>query len=81
VCKNDKQIALTFDDGPFNFTMHLLDVLASYGAKATFFVTGNNMGKGQIDIEETGYQPCCDGCMRTATRSLLTRGLIRTLLR
>jgi peptidoglycan/xylan/chitin deacetylase (PgdA/CDA1 family) len=46
---------LTFDDGPFNFTMHLLDVLASYGAKATFFVTGNNMGKGQIDIEETGY--------------------------
>jgi peptidoglycan/xylan/chitin deacetylase (PgdA/CDA1 family) len=30
-------------------------VLASYNAKATFFITGNNMGKGQIDIEETGY--------------------------
>lgn len=54
-CKNENQIALTFDDGPFNFTWHLLDVLASYGAKATFFITGNNMGKGQIDINETGY--------------------------
>jgi Polysaccharide deacetylase len=54
-CLSDDKIALTFDDGPFNFTWHLLDVLASYGAKATFFITGNNMGKGQIDIEETGY--------------------------
>ena len=54
-CVNDGDIALTFDDGPFNYTSHLLDVLASYGAKATFFITGNNLGKGQIDIEETGF--------------------------
>jgi peptidoglycan/xylan/chitin deacetylase (PgdA/CDA1 family) len=54
-CMNDGDIALTFDDGPFNFTSHLLDVLASYGAKATFFITGNNLGKGQIDVEETGW--------------------------
>jgi peptidoglycan/xylan/chitin deacetylase (PgdA/CDA1 family) len=51
----DGDIALTFDDGPFNFTGHLLDVLASYDAKATFFITGNNLEKGQIDVEETGW--------------------------
>ncbi|KAL5396762.1 hypothetical protein PMIN02_002896 [Paraphaeosphaeria minitans] len=54
-CKNPGAIALTFDDGPYNYTSHLLDVLGEYGAKATFFITGNNLGKGQIDIEETGW--------------------------
>ncbi|OAL07765.1 glycoside hydrolase/deacetylase [Phaeosphaeriaceae sp. SRC1lsM3a] len=54
-CVKDGDIALTFDDGPFNLTYHLLDVLASYGAKATFFITGNHLGKGQIDVEETGW--------------------------
>ena len=37
----DKTIYLTFDDGPGPYTGELLDVLARYGAKATFFVTGN----------------------------------------
>lgn len=54
-CQNPGAVALTFDDGPYNYTSHLLDVLGSYGAKATFFITGNNLGKGQIDIEETGW--------------------------
>lgn len=54
-CKNPGTVALTFDDGPYNYTSHVLDVLASYGAKATFFITGNNLGKGQIDVEETGW--------------------------
>lgn len=54
-CKKHGAIALTFDGGPYNYTSHLLDVLASYGAKAAFFITGNNLGKGQIDIEETGW--------------------------
>jgi peptidoglycan/xylan/chitin deacetylase (PgdA/CDA1 family) len=27
----------------------MLDMLKSWGAKATFFITGNNLGKGQID--------------------------------
>lgn len=54
-CVSNDLVALTFDDGPYDFTWHLLDVLASYNAKATFFITGNNLGKGQMDIEETGY--------------------------
>ncbi len=36
-----KVIYLTFDDGPSPFTGQLLDVLAKYNVKATFFVTGN----------------------------------------
>ena len=36
-----RTIYLTFDDGPGPYTAYLLDVLARYNVKATFFVTGN----------------------------------------
>ena len=42
VAPDEKTIYLTFDDGPGPYTDALLDVLASYGVKATFFVTGLN---------------------------------------
>ena len=48
-CVGAGTIALTFDDGPGNDTDRLLDVLRAYGARGTFFVTGNNNGKGPID--------------------------------
>ena len=40
---NGRVIYLTFDDGPSNHTGRLLDILAKYNVKATFFVvnTGN----------------------------------------
>lgn len=38
----DKVVYLTFDDGPSANTQKILDILDVYGAKATFFVTGNN---------------------------------------
>ncbi|WP_347553163.1 polysaccharide deacetylase family protein (plasmid) [Pseudalkalibacillus hwajinpoensis] len=39
-------IALTFDDGPDPiYTSHLLDILAKYGVKATFFVVGSKVEK------------------------------------
>ena len=39
-----KVIALTFDDGPHpRVTNEILDLLAEYGAKATFFVVGKNL--------------------------------------
>ena len=39
----DKVIALSFDDGPNEpYTSEILDILDSYGIKATFFVTGKN---------------------------------------
>lgn len=36
-----KVVYLTFDDGPYNNTENLLDVLDRYNVKATFFVIGN----------------------------------------
>ncbi|KOS21680.1 Peptidoglycan-N-acetylglucosamine deacetylase [Escovopsis weberi] len=42
-------MSLTFDDGPYEYTRQLLDTLDDYGVKATFFIAGNNRGKGGID--------------------------------
>lgn len=35
-----RRVYLTFDDGPSSNTDRILDILASYGVKATFFVVG-----------------------------------------
>ncbi len=44
--KSETEIALTFDDGPDpEYTPKLLDLLKSRGAKATFFVVGENAEK------------------------------------
>lgn len=43
-------MAITYDDGPMkDTTAHILDLFKKYDAKATFFITGNNNAKGQID--------------------------------
>lgn len=39
---NGKTIYLTFDDGPGQYTEKLLDVLAKYNVKVTFFVVGTD---------------------------------------
>ncbi len=39
VVPSSKTVYLTFDDGPGPYTDHLLDILASYNVKATFFIT------------------------------------------
>ena len=36
-------ISLTFDDGPSQYTPLILDMLQSYGGRATFFVLGNRV--------------------------------------
>ncbi|EFQ32771.1 polysaccharide deacetylase [Colletotrichum graminicola] len=43
-CTIPGDFALTFDDGPFTYTGHVLDLLAEAGAKATFFLNGKNFG-------------------------------------
>ena len=35
-----RKVYLTFDDGPSIYTTQILDILDTYGVKATFFVTG-----------------------------------------
>jgi peptidoglycan/xylan/chitin deacetylase (PgdA/CDA1 family) len=48
-CTTPGVVAITYDDGPFIYTSHILDLHQKYGAPATFFITGNNLGKGPID--------------------------------
>ncbi|MCJ1310162.1 chitin deacetylase [Agyrium rufum] len=48
-CVENNVVALTYDDGPYLYTSELLDTLKTYGYHATFFITGNNIGKGPID--------------------------------
>jgi peptidoglycan/xylan/chitin deacetylase (PgdA/CDA1 family) len=44
-CSKLKCIALTFDDGPSNYTNQVLDALQRYHAHASFFVIGQNIDK------------------------------------
>ncbi|KAL2822062.1 hypothetical protein BJX63DRAFT_181561 [Aspergillus granulosus] len=39
-CDVPGTVAFTFDDGPYVYTEELLDLLANYGVKATFFING-----------------------------------------
>jgi len=43
--ETEKKIAITFDDGPNEMTLLVLDVLKQYNAKATFFCIGKNIEK------------------------------------
>ena len=43
-CAISGTIALTFDDGPFIYTVQLLETLSQHGARATFFLNGVNRG-------------------------------------
>jgi peptidoglycan/xylan/chitin deacetylase (PgdA/CDA1 family) len=49
-CVNPGDMALTFDDGPFIYTSHILDLLDQHNASATFFITGNNNGKSYLKL-------------------------------
>ena len=41
-CTQKDTVALTFDDGPYKFTDHVLDILKKNAVSATFFVNGQN---------------------------------------
>lgn len=41
----NRKVYLTFDDGPSVYTEELLDILAEYDVRATFFVTGKDKEK------------------------------------
>ncbi|KAJ3529150.1 hypothetical protein NM208_g9886 [Fusarium decemcellulare] len=54
-CNRNGDIALTYDDGPYTYTEDLLDLLQQYNAKATFYITGRNLGKGAINDPATPW--------------------------
>uniref|UniRef100_A0A0W0G5I6 Putative carbohydrate esterase family 4 protein n=1 Tax=Moniliophthora roreri TaxID=221103 RepID=A0A0W0G5I6_MONRR len=43
-CTQPNTVALTFDDGPWNYIRDISDTLTNNGAKGTFFFNGNNWG-------------------------------------
>lgn len=50
-----KVIYLTFDDGPGKYTDDLLEILAKYDIKATFFTCGNGLPELVTKIYEAGH--------------------------
>ncbi|KAJ4136479.1 hypothetical protein NW768_004092 [Fusarium equiseti] len=54
-CNRNGDIALTYDDGPYTYTEDLLDLLQRYNVKATFYITGRNLGKGAINDAATPW--------------------------
>lgn len=54
VCDKPGVVAITYDDGPYIYTEGVLDLFKARNAKATFFITGNNIGKGAIDENWSG---------------------------
>jgi peptidoglycan/xylan/chitin deacetylase (PgdA/CDA1 family) len=54
-----KEIALTFDDGPSEYTGQVLDILDRSSAKATFFIVGRNAQNHQALVRravESGHE-------------------------
>jgi peptidoglycan/xylan/chitin deacetylase (PgdA/CDA1 family) len=49
----EKEIALTFDDGPTGFTQKILSTLAEHHAAATFFVIGKNIAGNEMILKQT----------------------------
>lgn len=61
--QKSQNIAITFDDGPHpRHTLQLLEILDTWGAKATFFMTGNNVKKNKSlvsDVFKQGHEIGC----------------------
>ena len=69
---SDKLIALTFDDGPNYNTGKVLDVLAKYNVKATFFVLGSK-AKDNKKILKRAYDSGMEIGNHTLNHLLLTK--------
>ncbi|WP_239513819.1 polysaccharide deacetylase family protein [Streptosporangium sp. 'caverna'] len=57
-CRQIKCVALTFDDGPGPYTGMLLDILARYQARATFFVLGRMVA---VDHRDSLHRMVAEG--------------------
>ncbi len=55
---NKKMLALTFDDGPSEHTEEILQTIAKYSAKATFFVNGTHVTEYPDTIRNIFAQKC-----------------------
>ena len=53
-----KMVALTFDDGPGPYTKRLLNILKRNGAKATFFMVGQNVSSYKSAVKTMASMGC-----------------------
>ena len=67
----NKYVALTFDDGPSDYTQKYLDVLARYDAKATFFCLGTQL-ESYPDQAKKIVEAGCQIASHTYSHSQLT---------
>ena len=51
-------VALTFDDGPSEYTSRILDTLHQYDGRATFFVSGNRVAENEGKILRAAHMGC-----------------------
>ena len=74
-------VALTFDDGPNQFTPKILDILKATGAKATFFEIGKNVTKNpdlSRRVSQEGHQIGNHSMTHPHLAKLSTEAEIRT---
>ena len=65
-----KYIALTFDDGPNTTTTNdVLDLLEEYGAKASFFLIGDNINEDSAKSVKRAFDMGCEICNHSKTHS------------
>jgi len=75
-------VAITFDDGPSNFTPAVLDILEQYGVVATFYVAGSRVANNS-DIVLRAFNAGNEIASHAWSHRMLTRlseGSIRTEL-
>lgn len=81
---NTPTVALTFDDGPSEWTEPLLDVLEERGARATFFVLGCNIAGRESTIRravDAGHEIGVHGWDHERMGDELPERLLRRRLR
>ena len=59
---NKPMIALTFDDGPGQYTGKLLDALEKYNARASFFMCGYSLKRTDIPVDKLLKRMDALGC-------------------
>lgn len=71
-------VALTYDDGPSQYTPEILSVLRQYGSVATFFVVGNRVS-GYADTVRSAYDMGCEIGNHTYSHQVLTKVGVPTI--
>ncbi|ORZ00616.1 hypothetical protein BCR43DRAFT_521616 [Syncephalastrum racemosum] len=81
-CHGHNQWALTFDDGPSEYTDHLLDILDEYQVKATFCVMGAHVARYPATVKrayEAGHQIVSHTYSHPHLMSLTNAQIVREL--